>query len=112
MSEEEIIFIIEKLQCECKEQENEEKYYKYITDKFKAYSKGLQGLLDLYNKEKEKNKEECNAITCEMIKQNYIHKDKIKNKMDEIMSYGFSSAEERHKQNYAYDRLKELLEEV
>lgn len=55
MSEEEIIEIIEKLQCEYKEQENDKKYNDYTVYKAKEYSKGLQGLLDLYNKEKEKN---------------------------------------------------------
>lgn len=57
MSEEEIIEIIEKLQCEYKEQENEKKYNNYTVFKAKEYSKGLQGLLDLYQKEKEKNEE-------------------------------------------------------
>ena len=57
MSEEEIIEIIEELQCEYKEQQNDKKYNDYTVHKAKRYSKGLQGLLDLYNKEKEKNKE-------------------------------------------------------
>ena len=56
MSEEEILEIIEKLQCEYKEQQNDKKYNDYTVFKAKEYSKGLQGLLDLYNKEKEKNK--------------------------------------------------------
>ena len=55
MSEEETIEIIEKLQCEYKEQQNDKKYNDYTVFKAKEYSKGLQGLLDLYNKEKEKN---------------------------------------------------------
>lgn len=42
---------------------------------------------------------------------NYISKDKIKEKMEEIMNYTYMSKEERQQQNYAYDRLKELLEE-
>ena len=57
MREEEILEIIEKLQCEYKEQQNDKKYNDYTVFKAKEYSKGLQGLLDLYNKEKEKNKE-------------------------------------------------------
>lgn len=56
MSEEEIIEIIEKLQCEYKEQQNDKKYNDYTVFKAKEYSKGLQGLLDLYISEKEKNK--------------------------------------------------------
>ena len=56
MNEEEVIEIIEELQCEYKEQENENKYNDYTVFKAKRYSKGLQCLYDLYNKEKEKNK--------------------------------------------------------
>ena len=41
----------------------------------------------------------------------FISKDKIREKMREIMGYTFTTSEERHCQNYAYDRLKELLEE-
>ena len=46
-----------------------------------------------------------------MLSENYIHKDKIREKMREIMGYTFTTSEERQCQNYAYDRLKELLEE-
>lgn len=56
MKEEEIIEIIEKLQCEYKEQQNDKKYNDYTVFKAKEYSKGLQGLLDLYNKQKEENR--------------------------------------------------------
>jgi hypothetical protein len=69
MSEEEILEIIEKLQCEYKEQQNDKKYNDYTVFKAKEYSKGLQGLLDLYNKEKEKNK-------------NSISKDKIRKDLE------------------------------
>ncbi len=62
MSEEEIIEIIEKLQCEYKEQQNDKKYNDYTVFKAKEYSKGLNGLLDLYNKEKEQNKININSI--------------------------------------------------
>ena len=41
----------------------------------------------------------------------FISKDKIREKMREIIGYTFTTSEERHCQNYAYDRLKELLEE-
>lgn len=41
----------------------------------------------------------------------FIAVDKIKEKMEEIMNYTYMSSEERQQQNYAYDRLKELLEE-
>ena len=69
-----------------------------------------------YYKEKEKEQnlifqlkdEEKELIE---VTQNIISKDKIREKMREIMGYTISSSEERHCQNYAYDRLKELLEE-
>lgn len=41
----------------------------------------------------------------------YISKDKIREKIKEIMGYTFTLVEERHCQDYACDRLKELLEE-
>jgi hypothetical protein len=41
----------------------------------------------------------------------FIYKGNIREKMREIMGYTFTTSEERHCQNYAYDRLKELLEE-
>lgn len=52
-----------------------------------------------------------NAIEIKYIHQDYIPKSKVKEKIEEIMNYTYSSNEERQKQNYAYDRLNELLEE-
>lgn len=69
----------------------------------------------------EKNKEleeKCKEVVCVpegtcfvAVPKNMISKDKIKEKMKEIMNYTYMSSEERQQQNYAYDRLKELLEE-
>lgn len=42
---------------------------------------------------------------------NYISKDKIKEKIEEITSYAYTSAEERDCQDYAIQVLKELLGE-
>ena len=103
LSEEEILEIIEKLQCEYKEQQNDKKYNDYTVFKAKEYSKGLQGLLDLYNKEKEKREiaeENHKVLSLDLgqalkelglyedtiiadelvleIKKRYISKDKIK----------------------------------
>ena len=50
-------------------------------------------------------------ILIKELKSNSIPKDKIRDKLDEIMSYTFTSIEERNQQNYAYDRIRELLEE-
>lgn len=52
-------------------------------------NKDLQGLLDLYNKEKEKNKELCEKYCPQ--NENYISKDKIEEIRDkaEIMDYYF-----------------------
>lgn len=55
MNEEEIIEIIEELMCLYKEQMNCDKYYNEIVERSTRNFKALQGLLDLYNKEKEKN---------------------------------------------------------
>lgn len=45
------------------------------------------------------------------LENNYVQKDKIREKMKEIMGYTFTTSEERYCQDYAYDRLKELLED-
>ena len=53
---------------------------------FKEDIEALEGILDLYNKEKEKNKEleEKRKTTMEVIGANYIHKDKIKDTVEYI----------------------------
>lgn len=89
MSEEEIIEIIEKLQCEYKEQQNDKKYNDYTVFKAKEYSKGLQGLLDLYEKEQEKNKK---------------IEDRIKEIIDKI------DAEDYYCLNEAEEDLRKLVE--
>lgn len=43
------------------------------------------------------------------LENNYVQKDKIREKRQEIMSYAYTSAEERNCQDYACDRLQELL---
>ena len=43
--------------------------------------------------------------------ENYISKDKIKEKIEEITSYAYTSAEERDCQDYAIQLLKEVLGE-
>ena len=157
MSEGEIYELLEKLVDRCNECkfatcENCEINWKQV--------QAIQGLLDLYNNEKEKNmvtiptssytlqdkihklKEELNKekeknkgleieleirkyckvdeLTNDLIyyknlareyQGNCISKDKIREKMKEEMNKGCITATERHLQNYAYDRLKELLEE-
>lgn len=45
------------------------------------------------------------------IYKNYVSKDKIKEKIEEITSYAYTSAEERDCQDYAIQVLKELLGE-
>lgn len=46
----------------------------------------------------------------ENAKEKYISKDKIKEKIEEIKNYTYSSKEERQCQNYGIERLKELME--
>ena len=125
MSEEEIIEIIEKLQCEYKEQQNDKKYNDYTVFKAKEYSKGLQGLLDLYNKEKlnslnlseQLNKEKEKNIQdmikdfecSNFIKNNYIHKNKIETLLQDVDNTKFIN--KHFKGMYLYNNLKCLLEE-
>lgn len=79
----------------------------------------ILNLIEKLQKENEELKEQKeidmyligDSISKEIVKRDYIPKDKIRDKLDEIMSYTFTSIEERHQQNYAYDRIRELLEE-
>ena len=59
---------------------------------------------------------ECNATKCQMIKENYIRKDKIKEKIEETNSEKLNYSEDEYYlknevKGYAIDKLKELLEE-
>lgn len=49
--------------------------------------------------------------TFNYVEDEFVSKDKIRLKMKQEMDKGYRLSEERHLQNYAYDRLKELLEE-
>ena len=111
LSEEEIIYIVEKILS------NKEIGLLEATDTF---YQALQGLLDLYNKEKEKNKkyeegtilsDKQTAMVIQAIKEgateqitkemeNYIHKDKIR-KIIETSTYP----------DFAIQKILELLEE-
>lgn len=81
-------------------------------------------LLSELEKEKEKNKRLEKFIengehtwkqkyneTFKYVEDEFVSKDKIRLKMKQEMDKGYRLSEERHLQNYAYDRLKELLEE-
>lgn len=86
--------------------------YKKEIDREKQYSDFYK---DLCNKQqkviKELQKDKKVLIkNYDKVLGTFICKDKIKEKMREIMGYTFTTSEERHCQNYAYDRLKELLE--
>lgn len=101
MSEEEIIKILNS----------------YTTDLYHSYKgdvilKAIKGLLDLYNKEKEKNKELIKKyMEAESIKfwNNYISKDKIKEKIKEWdKGIAWANADDHY---YAIKILQDLLEE-
>ena len=161
MSEEEIIARIKNLidYIEFKPDRKYNTHFAIIAYPEEQWFQAIQGLLKLYNKEKEKNKElsnsydklakECNeenrrcmllAVenqdlkeknkrlekfiengehtwkqkyneTFKYVENEFISKDKIRLKMNQEMDKGYRLSEERHLQNYAYDRLKELLEE-
>ena len=123
MSEEEIIEIIEKLQCEYKEQENEKKYNDYTVFKAKEYSKGLEGLLDLYNKEKEKNKEleikflvehTDNLYNKEEASEEMIPRYKIKAKIEELndLSSPFAQRVIKGKEVYLTEMVQNILQSL
>ena len=99
-----------------KEKEEMEYYNEYKKQVIKRNEK-LLNLIEKQQKEIEELKQNRDEYKEEYKKllnaryYDYISKDKIREKMREIMGYTISSSEERHCQNYAYDRLKELLEE-
>lgn len=91
--------------------------------------RAIQGLLDLYNKEKEKNKklkEKCKELIKEkqelttILEDDVIHKNKIKEKLEEINKEYFKKLSKQKKlmeqnilgcQRYAMENiLRELLE--
>jgi hypothetical protein len=90
---------------------------------FLYYADLIGKLLTAYEKEKEKNKELEQSDTNHLSeignlrtqlnyeKDEFVSKDKIRLKMKQEMDKGYRLSEERHLQNYAYDRLKELLGE-
>ena len=90
-----------------------------LVEKLQKENEELRQNYDIATTEMEELKEQKkidmyligDSISKEIVKRDYIPKDKIRDKLDEIMSYTFTSIEERHQQNYAYDRIRELLEE-
>lgn len=75
------------------------------------YEETILNLIEKLQKERDIYYYEWKTLEADLINNDIIQKEKIRDKLDEIMSYTFTSIEERHQQNYAYDRIKELLEE-
>lgn len=76
----------------------------------------ILNVIDRQQKEIEESKKPKYIINCKTneitkLSNDFISKDKIREKMREIMGYTFTTSEERYSQDYAYDRLKELLED-
>ena len=76
----------------------------------------ILNVIDKQQKEIEELKKPKYIINCKTneitkLTNDFISKDKIREKMEEIMGYTFTTSEERHCQDYAYDRLKELLKD-
>lgn len=99
---------------------NSRAFYEYVGDG-SIYMTAITDLLDLYKKEKEKNKgleikaSELNGLA-EVVEKYYIHKDKIKEKIEETNNEKLNYSEdeyylENEVKGYAIDKLKELLEE-
>lgn len=121
MSEEEIIKGITNIIYTCNEAiEDEEWYSQEERESAEEQVKFVQGLLDLYNKEKEKNKERKERLQ-EEINENCILKTKLygesisKDKIREKIKYykDYEGLELYEKFNYGeiVQVLKELLEE-
>ena len=108
---------LETVKEELQDQKEAFKYYRGVLG---LYSNGkvetLLKLIDKLQKEIEELKKPKYIINCKTneitkLSNDFISKDKIREKMREIMGYTFTTNEERHSQDYAYDRLKELLED-
>lgn len=80
-------------------QQQEIKVLKLITQEYEAYKCGKDNQIMIASKEWFDNG---------YFKENYISKDKIIEKIEEITSYAYTSAEERDCQDYAIQVLKEI----
>ena len=96
------------------------KYELFLDNIFIKDRTARQIIISAYNKLERQQKEieelkkpkyminlETGTITT--IDSNFIIKDKIREKRQEIMSYAYTSEEEKRCQDYACDRLQELL---
>lgn len=109
MSEEEIMDIIKDF-LELREIHSSDTIKSYLS----IYKEAIQSLLDLYNKEKEKNKElEKYKTKHSLIKKHYISKDKIKEIIEELEQQEDWYIEHKGLDELygRIDTLKELLEE-
>ncbi|MBO7611758.1 MAG: hypothetical protein J6T23_06060 [Elusimicrobia bacterium] len=89
-------FIIEKLQKELEQEKARNEKLQYKIDEKELIIDGM--------------KEDRRIAIEEIREEYYISKDKIKEKIEEIKNYTYTSKEERQCQNYTIDRLKELME--
>lgn len=90
-----------------KQQKEIEKRLKEIDSLYKMISikdERIENLIELVNKYNDMQ-------YIRKIEEKYISKDKMKEKLEEITSYAYTSAEERDCQDYAIQVLKELLGE-
>lgn len=83
------------------------KIREYTNSEIDNYIKIVLNSFEKQQKEIEELKEnELLEIT-----ENFVSKDKIREKIKEIESYAFTSEEEKNQQDYAIKRINELLEE-
>jgi lipopolysaccharide biosynthesis regulator YciM len=112
MSEEEIMKIL-KDKVELWDKQRPEYSFSEIVDEIDKENKAIQGLLDLYNKEKEKNaslQKEIKLMKSININDNYISKDKIREKINYYRKYcGYDGVTMIG--NTQLKELEELLEE-
>ena len=111
MSEEDIIFVLKDLiayykRCAINKQDVLLSYQGIIA---------IETLLKLYQEEKSNSKYLKNQIPIDKIfyysYKDFVPKNKIKDKINEIHNYTFMSEKERNAQDYAICKLQELLGE-
>lgn len=104
-----IINLVDKLQ---KETEREKQYSDFYEDLCNKQQKDIEELIKInIPMSWEMKDKDGNVIVSLKKPDDYISKDKIREKREEIQSYAFTSEEEKNQQDYAIARFNELLEE-
>ena len=104
MSEEEIILYLKHTSEDDFNLEEHQKHNRYLA---------IQGLLDLYNKEKEKNKKcEYYEMVADELYKNSISKDKIREKIEDKLQYIGLLYQKNIIDNNQWKIFKDILEDL